>query len=115
MVDTVWAMSYNRPIVSTSILRSEGKMMKVDVKSFAHLRLALGKSPVTMEIPEDTTVAGLINILIGQYGATAREAIWRQDGQTLKITPVYEGKVIALDATLQDGMTVVFMSIVAAG
>ena len=90
-------------------------MMKVDVKSFAHLRLVLGKSPVTMEIPEDTTVAGLINILIGQYGAAAREAIWKQDGQSLKITPVYEGKLIALDATLHDGMTVVFMSIVAAG
>jgi len=60
-------------------------MMKVHVKSFAHLRLALRKSPVTIEIPEHTTVAGLIRILIDQYGATAREAIWKQDGQTLKI------------------------------
>ena len=90
-------------------------MMKVDVKSFAHLRLALKKSLVTIELPEDTTVAGLISVLIDQYGAAAREAIWRQDGQTLKITPVHEGKAISLDATLQDGMTVVFMSIVAAG
>ena len=89
--------------------------MKVDVKSFAHLRLALGKSLVTMEIPEDTTVAGLINILIDQHGTAVREAIWKKDGQTLKITPVHEGKVISLDAALQDGMTVVFMSIVAAG
>ena len=89
--------------------------MKVDVKSFAHLRLALRKSPVTIEVPEDTTVAGLINVLIDQHGAAAREAIWKRDGQTLKITPVHEGKAISLDTTLQDGMTVVFMSIVAAG
>ena len=90
-------------------------MMKVDVKSFAHLRLVLGKSLVTIEVPEDTTVGGLIDILIDQHGTTAREAIWMKDGQTLKITPVHEGKVISLDAALQNGMTVVFMSIVAAG
>lgn len=89
--------------------------MDINVKSFAHLRLALGKSPVAMQVPEGTTVLGLINILIDQHGAPARDAIWKSDGQELKITPVYEGKVIALDAELHDGMTIVFMSIVAAG
>jgi molybdopterin converting factor small subunit len=89
--------------------------MDINVKSFAHLRLALGKSPVTMQVPEDTTVVDLINILIDQHGAAAREAIWKKDGQELKVTPVYEGKVIPLEARLRDGMTIVFMSIVAAG
>ena len=89
--------------------------MKIDVKSFAHLRLALGKSPVTLEIPEGSTVSDLINLLIDRYGDTARQAIWKQKNHELKITPLHEGKAIPLDQTLEDGMTVVFMSIVAAG
>jgi molybdopterin converting factor small subunit len=89
--------------------------MKINVKSFAHLRLAMGKSPVTVEIPEGSTIADLINLLIAQYGETADKAIWKRKDEELKITPMNDGKAIALDEKLQDGMTVVFMSIVAAG
>lgn len=89
--------------------------MKVNVKSFAHLRLALGKTPVTIEIPEGSTVADLIDVVVAQYGDAARDAIWKRVGEELKITPVNDGKSIPLDATLQDGMTIVFMSVVAAG
>ena len=89
--------------------------MKVYVKSFAHLRLALGQSPLTVEMPEGSTVADLINTLAEKYGEAARNAIWRQDGKELKITPVNDGQSIPLNTPLYDGMTVVFMSIVAAG
>ena len=89
--------------------------MKIDVKSFAHLRLALGKSPATIEVPEGSTVADLIDIIIAQHGEAARTAIWRENNDTLKITPVHDGKRMPLDAQLVDGMTVVFMSVVAAG
>jgi molybdopterin converting factor small subunit len=89
--------------------------MKVHVKSFAHLRLALGQSPLTLEMPEGSTVADLIETLVEKYGEPARDAIWKRVGEELKITPVNDGKSIPLDAPLQDDMTVVFMSIVAAG
>lgn len=89
--------------------------MKIEIKSFAHLRLALGKSPVAVEIPEGSTVRDLINFLVEQYGETAQKAIWKRKDEELKITPMYEGKAIPLDQELQEGMTIVFMSIVAAG
>ena len=89
--------------------------MKIQIKSFAHLRLALGKSPVTVEIPEGHTVRDLISLLVEQYGETAQKAIWKRKDEELKITPMYEGKAIPLDQELKDGMTIVFMSIVAAG
>ena len=89
--------------------------MKVDVKSFAHLRLALGKTPATVEVPEGSTVADLIDAIVSQYGETARTAIWREKDDSLKITPVHDGKRMPLDAKLQDGMTIVFMSVIAAG
>jgi len=89
--------------------------MKVHVKSFAHLRLALGQSPLTVEMPEGGTVADLIDTLVERYGEPARNAIWKRVGEELKVTPVIDGKSIPLETPLQEGMTVVFMSIVAAG
>jgi len=89
--------------------------MKVDVKSFAHLRLALGKSPATIELPDGSTVGDLIDTIIARHGETARTAIWREKDASLKITPVLDGKRLPLDAVLLDGMTVVFMSVLAAG
>lgn len=89
--------------------------MKVNVKSFAHLRLALGSTPLTVEIQDGSTVADLIDFLVMRYGDSARDAIWKRVGEELKITPIHDGQSIPLGAPLQDGMTVVFMSVVAAG
>ncbi len=117
VIDTIWAMTYNMPgLLRTNLqLRGIDGNMKVNVKSFAHLRLALGKTPVTIEIPDGSTVADLIDTIVAQYGDAARDAIWKRVGEELKITPVNDGKSIPLDAPLQDGMTVVFLSVVAAG
>jgi molybdopterin converting factor small subunit len=89
--------------------------MNINIKSFAHLRLALGKSPMTMEIADGATVADLLALLGNHYGEAAQTAIWMKDGQTLKVTPVIDGKVAALQDAIQDGATVVFMSNVAGG
>ena len=70
--------------------------MKVDIKSFAHLRLALGSSPLQVDVPEGTTVGGLIDTLIDQYGDPVRTALWTRDGETLKVRPVLDGQVISL-------------------
>ncbi len=89
--------------------------MNIDVKSFAHLRLALGKSPLTMEVPDSTTVGDLITLIADRYGDPAREALWTRDGKTMKITPVSNGKVLDPQMPLAEGMTVVFMANVAGG
>ena len=89
--------------------------MNINVKSFAHLRLALGKSPVLLELPGGSTVSDLLALLGNQYGEAARTAIWMKDGQTLKITPVIDGKVASFQDVIQEGATVVFMSNVAGG
>jgi sulfur-carrier protein len=89
--------------------------MKINVKSFAHLRLAIGQSPVQMEVPEGSTVSDLLALLGNRFGEDAHNAIWMKDGQTLKVTPVVDGKVIAKQETIKDGATVVFMSNVAGG
>ena len=89
--------------------------MKVDVKSFAHLRLALGQSPMTVDVPDGSTVADLMGVLTNHFGEAVRTAIWTKDGQNLKVTPVVDGKAVDLQMALRDGMMVVFMSIVAAG
>jgi molybdopterin converting factor small subunit len=84
--------------------------MNINIKSFAHLRLALGKSPVTLELADGSTVSDLLALLDNDYGEAAHTAIWMKDGQTLKITPVIDGKVAALQDAIQEGATVVFMS-----
>ncbi len=89
--------------------------MNINVKSFAHLRLALGKSPLSLELPDGSTVSDLLAWLGNHYGEAARTAIWTKDGQTLKITPVIDGKVALFGDVIQDGATVVFMSNVAGG
>ncbi len=89
--------------------------MKINVKSFAHLRLAIGQSPTQMEIPDGSTVSDLLALLDDHYGENAHNAIWMKDGQTLKITPVVDGQVIKLQDAIQEGATVVFMSNVAGG
>ena len=89
--------------------------MKIDVKSFAHLRLALGQSPLPVELPEGATTTDLIDYLGNHYGDAARNAIVMSDGKALKVTPVVEGKPVPLDAPLKEGMVVVFMSHLAGG
>ena len=89
--------------------------MKINVKSFAHLRLAIGPSPIEMEVPDGATVSDLLALLGNHYGEAARTAIWMKDGQTLKITPVIDGKVASFPDVIQEGATVVFMSNVAGG
>jgi molybdopterin converting factor small subunit len=89
--------------------------MKISIKSFAHLRLAIGQSPVQLELPDDSTVSDLLALLGNHYGEAAHNAIWMKDGQTLKVTPVIDGKVIARHDAIQDGATVVFMSNIAGG
>jgi molybdopterin converting factor small subunit len=89
--------------------------MNINIKSFAHLRLALSKSPLSLEVPDGSTVSDLLALLGNHYGEAARTAIWMKDGQTLKITPVIDGKVAAFQDVIMDGATVVFMSNVAGG
>jgi molybdopterin converting factor small subunit len=89
--------------------------MNINIKSFAHLRLALGSSPMALEVADGATVSDLLAHLGNHYGDAARTAIWTRDGQTLKVTPVIDGKVAAMQDTIREGATVVFMSNVAGG
>jgi molybdopterin converting factor small subunit len=89
--------------------------MKINVKSFAHLRLALEQSPLAVDLPEGATTMDLIAYLGNHYGEAAHKAIVMEDGNTLKVTPVNEGKAVVLDEPLKEGMTIVFMSHLAGG
>lgn len=98
---------------------SQGRTVKVGIKSFAHLRRILGKSAVIIERPEGTTVADLIDFLAVEYGHAASQAIWGQTVLTQPgpgskiIAPLHDGKAIPADTKLLDGMTIVFMPILA--
>ena len=102
-----------------NVFSSRHKPMKVGIRSFAHLRKALGESPVTIETPEGTTVAELIDLLVDEYGDAARHAIWgktvlrQADPGSKIVAPLLNGKVIPSETKLRDGMTIVFMPIMA--
>jgi molybdopterin synthase sulfur carrier subunit len=82
--------------------------MEVDVKFYAMLREATGKKSETVELPEKSSVGGLIDLLVERYGD--RFGYYIYDGQkrvrdyiSFMLNGVNVNSLNGFDSLLNDG------------